>query len=88
MFLKNPPILILDEATSALDAETEPFSAGLPACRLGTRTRYRSSAGDHPGSGPDCRRRRQGHRRAGTHHELIARHGAYDRLHDAQMKNH
>ncbi|WP_105436004.1 ABC transporter ATP-binding protein [Neorhizobium tomejilense] len=87
MFLKNPPILILDEATSALDTETEraiqrslaELSQGrttlIIAHRLATiqgADRIVVIAGN-------------GILEQGTHQDLIAKRGAYTRLHAAQV---
>ncbi|MBP1849985.1 ABC transporter ATP-binding protein [Rhizobium halophytocola] len=87
MFLKNPPILILDEATSALDTETEraiqqslsELAEGrttlVIAHRLATiRDAARIAVVD-----------RGGIVEIGSHRELIARNGAYARLHRAQF---
>jgi ATP-binding cassette subfamily B protein len=86
MFLKNPPILILDEATSALDTETErqiqkslvQLAKGrttlVIAHRLATiRNADRIVVVDDTGIAEQ-----------GTHDELVARGGAYSRLHAAQ----
>jgi ATP-binding cassette subfamily B protein len=86
MFLKNPPILILDEATSALDTETEraiqkslaELAKGrttlIIAHRLATiRSADRIVVIDANGIVEQ-----------GTHHDLVARDGAYNRLHKAQ----
>ncbi len=83
MFLRNPPILILDEATSALDHRTEreiqlsldELSRGrttlVIAHRLTTiRNADRIVVVDQ-----------QGVVEQGTHHELLARGGAYSHLH-------
>ena len=86
MFLKNPPILILDEATSALDTETEraiqrslaELSQGrttlVIAHRLATvQTADRIVVVDESGVVEQ-----------GRHNELLAAHGVYRRLHEAQ----
>ena len=86
IFLKNPPILILDEATSALDSATETritaalerLSAGrttlIIAHRLSTvRNADEIIVIDETGI-----------LERGTHEELIAKGGAYRKLHDAQ----
>ncbi len=86
IFLKDPPILILDEATSALDTETEraiqsalaELSRGrttlVVAHRLATiRDADRIVVVDETGIAEQ-----------GTHAELVARGGQYQRLHGAQ----
>ena len=87
IFLKNPPLLILDEATSALDSETEraiqqslaELSAGrttlVIAHRLAT-IRGADRIVVVTGSGIA---------EQGSHEQLMAAHGAYWRLHDAQF---
>ena len=87
IFLKDPPILILDEATSALDTATEAaiqrslteLSAGrttlVIAHRLATiRHADRIVVVDGGGLAEQ-----------GRHGDLVARDGAYRRLHDAQF---
>ncbi|MFB9947914.1 ABC transporter ATP-binding protein [Rhizobium puerariae] len=87
MFLKNPPILILDEATSALDTETEraiqrslgELSQGRTTLIIAHRLATIQSADRIvviDGSGII---------EQGTHQDLIARQGAYNRLHAAQV---
>lgn len=87
MFLKNPPILILDEATSALDTATElaiqqslnDLAVGrttlVIAHRLATiKNASRIVVVDETGIAEE-----------GTHTELLARHGVYAALHEAQF---
>ncbi|MCB5304165.1 ABC transporter ATP-binding protein [Yersinia bercovieri] len=87
IFLKNPPILILDEATSALDTATEQAiqlalterSQGrttlVIAHRLATiQNADRIIVVD-----------KEGIVEQGGHHELLARQGAYAKLHNAQF---
>ena len=87
IFLKNPPILILDEATSALDTATEQaiqlalteLSQGrttlVIAHRLATiQNADRIIVVD-----------KEGIVEQGNHHELLARKGAYAKLHNAQF---
>ncbi|WP_145521131.1 ABC transporter ATP-binding protein [Yersinia mollaretii] len=87
IFLKNPPILILDEATSALDTATEQaiqlalteLSQGrttlVIAHRLATiQNADRIIVVD-----------KEGIVEQGDHHELLARKGAYAKLHRAQF---
>jgi ATP-binding cassette subfamily B protein len=87
MFLKNPPILILDEATSALDTETErAIQRSLAELAEGRTTlviahRLATIQGADrivviDGSGIV---------EQGTHQDLLARRGAYNRLHSAQL---
>ncbi len=87
IFLKNPPILILDEATSALDSETEhaiqrslsELAEGrttlVVAHRLATIRRADRIVVLSP----------QGVLEQGSHMALLARGGAYRRLHEAQF---
>ncbi len=87
IFLKNPPILILDEATSALDSETEraiqqslsELSQGrttvVVAHRLATIRRADRIVVLSPA----------GVLEQGSHGALLARGGAYARLHEAQF---
>ncbi|MGK9054486.1 ABC transporter ATP-binding protein [Neorhizobium sp. CSC1952] len=90
MFLKNPPILILDEATSALDTETEraiqrslaELSEGRTTLIIAHRLATIQGADRIvviDGSGIV---------EQGTHQDLIARRGAYNRLHAAQVGGH
>ena len=85
--LKNPPILILDEATSALDSETEMASQRslaelaegrttlVVAHRLATIRRADRIVVLSP----------EGVLEQGSHAALLARGGAYRRLHEAQF---
>ena len=87
IFLKNPPILILDEATSALDSETEmaiqrslsDLAEGrttlVVAHRLATIRRADRIVVLSP----------EGVLEQGSHAALLARDGAYRRLHEAQF---
>ncbi|EJL53467.1 ABC-type multidrug transport system, ATPase and permease component [Rhizobium sp. CF122] len=90
MFLKNPPILILDEATSALDTETErAIQRSLGELSEGRTTlviahRLATIQGADRIVVVDGK----GIVEQGTHLDLIAKRGAYNRLHDAQMRNH
>ncbi|WP_440411427.1 ABC transporter ATP-binding protein [Neorhizobium petrolearium] len=87
MFLKNPPILILDEATSALDTETErAIQRSLAELSEGRTTliiahRLATIQGADRIVVIDG----NGIVEQGTHHDLIARRGAYNRLHEAQI---
>jgi subfamily B ATP-binding cassette protein MsbA len=78
--LKNPPIMILDEATSALDTESEKFvqvaweyDAKPNINRNSTPTIYNSKADGLLW----CKRYNC---RKGTHEELIALQGTYNKL--------
>lgn len=90
MFLKNPPILILDEATSALDTETErAIQRSLSELSEGRTTlviahRLATIQGADRIVVVDA----NGIVEQGTHQDLIAKRGAYNRLHDAQMRSH
>ncbi|WMT87626.1 ABC transporter ATP-binding protein/permease [Pelagibacterium sp. 26DY04] len=87
IFLKNPPILILDEATSALDTETElQIQQALAALSEGRTTlviAHRLATirnADRIVVVDGGRVVEQG-----SHEELLARNGAYARLHNAQF---
>jgi len=90
MFLKNPPILILDEATSALDTETKrAIQRSLSELSEGRTTlviahRLATIQGADRIVVVDA----NGIVEQGTHQDLIAKRGAYNRLHDAQMRSH
>jgi len=90
MFLKNPPILILDEATSALDTETaRAIQRSLGELSEGRTTlviahRLATIQGADRIVVVDGKSIVE----QGTHQDLIAQRGAYNRLHDAQMRNH
>lgn len=87
IFLKNPPILILDEATSALDTATEyaiqqalaDLSTGRTTLVVAHRLATIRNADRIIVMGPN------GILEQGTHAELLARNGAYARLHNAQF---
>jgi ATP-binding cassette subfamily B protein len=86
IFLKDPPILILDEATSALDSETErAIQSALAELSRGRTTlvvAHRLAtirAADRIVVVDEC-----GIAEQGTHSDLMARLGAYRRLHGAQ----
>jgi ATP-binding cassette subfamily B protein len=90
MFLKNPPILILDEATSALDTETErAIQRSLAELSKGRTTliiahRLATIQGADRIVVVDG----NGIVEQGTHQDLMAKRGVYNRLHDAQMRSH
>lgn len=87
IFLKNPPILILDEATSALDTATEyaiqqalaALSEGRTTLVVAHRLATIRNADRIVVVGSE------GIVEQGTHAELLARAGAYARLHGAQF---
>ncbi|RYC32876.1 ABC transporter ATP-binding protein [Lichenibacterium minor] len=87
IFLKDPPILILDEATSALDTATEvAIQRSLAELSDGRTTlviAHRLATVRHA----DRIVVVDGHGlvEQGRHGELVARDGAYRRLHDAQF---
>ena len=87
IFLKNPPILILDEATSALDTETEmQIQRALSALSEGRTTlviAHRLATirnADRIAVVADGRIVEEG-----AHEALVARAGAYARLHNPQF---
>jgi ATP-binding cassette, subfamily B, bacterial MsbA len=86
--LTDPPILILDEATSALDTESERLVQGAIDNLLAGRTvfviAHRLSTVVHADQILVLDRGEIVER--GTHTELLARHGAYHRLHAAQLR--
>ncbi|MDP9839608.1 ATP-binding cassette subfamily B protein [Neorhizobium huautlense] len=87
IFLKDPPILILDEATSALDSATEyaiqqalgELSRGRTSLVVAHRLATIRNADRIVVMGPD------GILEEGSHTVLIAKRGAYARLHEAQF---
>ena len=89
MFLKNPPILILDEATSALDTETEQvIQESLDTLAKGRTTMiiaHRLATVQHADRiivvSPN------GIIEQGSHEELLANKGAYQKLYDAQFRS-
>ncbi|SEQ93434.1 ATP-binding cassette, subfamily B [Faunimonas pinastri] len=88
MFLKDPAILILDEATSALDSETERMiQSALAELSVGRTTliiAHRLATIRH--ADRILVVGREGIVEAGNHRELLAKDGAYRRLHDAQAQ--
>jgi subfamily B ATP-binding cassette protein MsbA len=88
--LKDAPILILDEATSALDTESERFiQAALQKVMINRTTlviAHRLSTIENADMIMVIDHGRIVER--GTHQELIAKNGAYARLHSMQFKEH
>ncbi len=88
MFLKNPPILILDEATSALDTETEQvIQESLNALSAGRTTliiAHRLATIKHATRIVVVNE--NGIAEEGTHEELMALQGAYEKLYAAQFR--
>jgi subfamily B ATP-binding cassette protein MsbA len=86
--LTDPPILILDEATSALDTESERLVQEAIDRLLAGRTvfviAHRLSTVVHADQILVLDRGEIIER--GTHAELLARHGTYHRLHEAQLR--
>ena len=86
--LVDPPILILDEATSALDTESERLVQEAIDRLLAGRTvfviAHRLSTVEHADQILVLDRGRIVER--GTHTELLAKRGAYWRLHSMQFK--
>lgn len=84
--LKNPPILILDEATSALDTESERLVQDALNKLMKNRTSvviaHRLSTIQHADEIIVMQKGEIIER--GTHVELIAKNGAYHRLHELQ----
>jgi ATP-binding cassette subfamily B protein len=87
MFLKNPPILILDEATSALDTETEAIiQQALEELAVNRTTliiAHRLATVRH--ADRIIVVTENGIEEQGRHEELLAVHGVYARLHQAQF---
>src|SRR5439155_24580759 len=87
--LTDPPILILDEATSALDTESERLVQEAIDRLLAGRTvfviAHRLSTVIHADQILVLDRGRIVER--GTHHDLIAKRGAYFRLHSLQFRD-
>jgi ATP-binding cassette subfamily B protein len=86
MFLKNPPILILDEATSALDTETErAIQRSLSELAVGRTTLVIAHRlATIQGADRIVVIDESGIAEQGTHQDLMAGRGLYNRLHTAQ----
>ena len=88
--LKDAPILILDEATSALDTESERFIQAALQKVMSNRTTlviaHRLSTIENADVILVMDHGRIVER--GSHQELIAKNGAYARLHQMQFKEH
>jgi len=84
--LRNPPVLILDEATSSLDTESERLVQDALARVMSNRTSvviaHRLSTIIHADEILVLQKGEIVEK--GTHHELIARNGAYKKLYDLQ----
>ena len=85
--LKNAPVLILDEATSALDTESERYIQAALQKVMGNRTTlviaHRLSTIENADKILVIDKGRIVEQ--GTHHELLAKNGAYTRLHAIQF---
>jgi subfamily B ATP-binding cassette protein MsbA len=88
--LKNAPVLILDEATSALDTESERYIQAALQKIMGNRTTlviaHRLSTIENADKILVIDKGRIVEQ--GTHQELLAKNGAYTRLHDIQFEPH
>lgn len=89
--LKNAPVLILDEATSALDTESERYIQAALQKVMGNRTTlviaHRLSTIENADKILVIEKGRIVEE--GTHHALLAKNGAYTRLHAIQFEpNH
>ena len=88
--LKNAPVLILDEATSALDTESERYIQAALQKIMGNRTTlviaHRLSTIENADKILVIDKGRIIEQ--GTHQELLAKNGAYTRLHDIQFEPH
>lgn len=90
VFLKNPPILILDEATSALDNETEikiqraleKLSKGRTSLVIAHRLSTIKNADEIVVI------TEEGIKEKGTHEQLLASEGIYEKLYKAQFKGY
>ena len=84
--LRNPPVMILDEATSALDTESERLVQDALINLMQNRTSlviaHRLSTVQHADEIIVMQKGEIVER--GTHTELMAKQGAYKRLHDMQ----
>ena len=87
--MKNPPILIFDEATSALDNESEKVGSGLPG-KTGEKNRTTFVIAHRLSTIKNAEKilvlTENGIEEEGTHEELLAKKGIYEKLYHMQFQ--